>query len=190
MNPQFTTPHWLAGLALAMGLASPALAVQYTQFQPAESQVEFTYSQMGVALHGSFNELRGEMSFDPAQPTAAQARFEIPVASVDIGMPEINEEVGKPEWFAASEHPLAIFELHNLEATGNDQYQASGTLDIKGTTQEIEVPVSFTGDATRGMLNGEFTLHRGDFAIGEGDWASDSVVAHEVNVRFQLVATP
>ncbi|MNI82144.1 hypothetical protein D3C73_1388250 [compost metagenome] len=38
-----------------------------------------------------------------------------------------------------------------------------------------------------GIFDGELTLERDNFKIGEGEWA-DSVVSNEINIRFRMVA--
>ncbi len=180
----------IASLAFSASLAAPAWAVEYTHFQPDDSRLEFTYRQMGVTLEGNFGTLQGELHFNPDNPEAASARIEVPVEQIDTGLPDANAEVGKPEWFAVSDHPLASFEVESVTPMGDNQFDVVGTLTIKGTSQAVTVPATFSGSDERGVFQGEFTLQRGDFAIGEGAWASDDVVANEVDVRFELVATP
>jgi polyisoprenoid-binding protein YceI len=49
------------------------------------------------------------------------------------------------------------------------------------------VPVVLKAENAIGIFNGELTLERDDFNIGEGEWA-DSVVSNEINIRFRMVA--
>ncbi|MNY35471.1 hypothetical protein D3C86_1698770 [compost metagenome] len=38
-----------------------------------------------------------------------------------------------------------------------------------------------------GIFDGELTLKRDDFKMGEGEWA-DNLVSNEINIRFRMVA--
>ena len=68
----------LSPLALAAALLPlSAQAIEYTQVQAAKSRVIFTYQQMGVAVDGHFRKFSGQLSFDPAKPTAARVSFDV-----------------------------------------------------------------------------------------------------------------
>ena len=52
------------------------------------------------------------------------------------------------------------------------------------------VPVVVADAAGKTSFTGSFTRNRVDFGIGEGLWAKDDVVAHEITIAFHLLATP
>ena len=39
-----------------------------------------------------------------------------------------------------------------------------------------------------GVFDGEFVLKRGDFKIGDGEWAGNSVVSDDIHIKFKMVA--
>ncbi|MNP63412.1 hypothetical protein D3C76_1588060 [compost metagenome] len=51
----------------------------------------------------------------------------------------------------------------------------------------MAVPVQLKADNTIGIFDGELTLERDDFKIGEGEWA-DTMVSNAINIRFRMVA--
>lgn len=47
------------------------------------------------------------------------------------------------------------------------------------------MPATFAAPGERRRSAGQFTIRRGDFAIGEGAWAAFDIVANDVTVRFR-----
>ncbi len=180
----------LAGLALLAALAAPhvASAAEYTAIDAAKSKLAFGYTQMGVPLEGEFKKFEAKLAFDPAKPEAARATLVVPVASVDAGFAEANDELGGKLWFDAASHPTARFESTSVKVLGPNRFEVRGPLTIKGRTREVTAPVTFTPQGKGGVLAGTFTLKRADFGIGEGMWADFGTVANEIRIDFQLAA--
>ena len=177
-------------LALALAALTPAaLAIEYTEVQPAKSTVNFVYKQMGVAVDGSFKRFSSQLSFDPAKPTAARASFDVELASVDTGAPEGDEEVAGKQWFNTRAFPTARFVSGNIKALGGNRYEVAGQLSIKGRTQPVVVPATFTPQGNSGIFEGSFTIRRADFSIGEGAWAKFDTVANDVQIKFRITAS-
>lgn len=175
-------------IALACVLPGAAQAVEYTQVQAEKSAIAFTYKQMGVAVDGRFRRFSSHLSFDPARPAAARAAFDVELASVDTGAPEGDEEVATIAWFNTRAFPSARFVSTGVRALGGNRYEVSGQLSIKGKTQEVVVPATFTAQGNSGVFDGSFTIRRGDFSIGEGSWAKFDIVANEVLIKFRITA--
>ena len=180
-------------LALASTLALAALipaaqAVEYTQVQPEKSAVNFVYKQMGVAVDGKFKKFSSTLSFDPAKPTAAKASFDVQLGSVDTGAPEGDDEVAGKAWFNTKAFPTARFVSGGVKAHGGNKYGVAGQLTIKGKTQDVIVPATFTPQGNSGVFDGSFTIRRADFTIGEGAWAKFDIVANDVLIKFRITA--
>jgi len=175
-------------LALALATAFSAQAVEYTQVQPDKSAINFTYKQMGVAVDGKFRKFTSQLNFDPTKPTAAKATFEVELASVDTGAPEGDQEVAGKPWFNTKAFPTAKFVSGTVKPLGGNRYEVAGELSIKGKTQPVVVPATFTAQGNSGVFEGSFTLRRADFSIGEGSWAKFDIVANDVVVKFRITA--
>ncbi len=176
-------------LALALATAFSAQAVDYTQVQPDKSAINFTYKQMGVAVDGQFRKFASQLNFDPAKPTAAKATFEVELASVDTGAPEGDQEVAGKPWFNTKAFPTARFVSGTVKPLGGNKYEVAGQLTIKGKTQDVVVPATFTSQGNSGVFDGSFTIRRADFSIGEGSWAKFDIVANDVLIKFRITAT-
>ncbi len=175
-------------LALALATAFSAQAVEYTQVQPDKSAINFTYKQMGVAVDGKFRKFTSQLNFDPTKPTAAKATFEVELASVDTGAPEGDQEVAGKPWFNTKAFPTAKFVSGTVKPLGGNKYEVGGQLTIKGKTQDVVVPATFTPQGNTGVFDGNFTIRRADFSIGEGSWAKFDIVANDVVIKFRITA--
>lgn len=183
-----TTIKRYFGIAILL-LASQASAQEYNRVQTNESAVTFGYRQMGVAMDGKFGKFAAKIAFDPARLDKANARIDIDIASIDTGVDEADAEaVGKP-WFNARTYPTASFVSSGIKALGGERYQATGKLSIKGRTQEVTTPVTFTSSGARGVFEGSFGIKRLDYAIGEGEWADVGAVANEIQIKFHIVVS-
>lgn len=178
----------VAGLAFALGGVTHAQT--YGQLQPEESQVAFTFEQMGVRMDGQFRQFEAKLSFDPAQPEQGSAQIDVALASVDLGSPDFDSEAMGPDWFNVQNFPRATFVSSGIRQTAPNQYDVAGTLTIKGQSQSISVPASFENDGVKGVFQGQFTIERGQFKIGEGSWEKFDIVANDVTVKFRITALP
>ncbi len=190
MKTAFFRPLALVA-ALSLGLPAAASAVEYTALDAPASSVTFAYSQMNVKMDGRFGELKApELNFDPARPEAARVAIEVMLASIDAGYDEANAELEKDEWLATAAHPLAAFTSNQVQALGDGRYQVTGDLTIKGITQPVTAPFTFTQDRDAGVFEGGFTFQRADFGVGEGQWKDFGIVANEIGITFRVVARP
>ncbi len=179
----------MKSLIVAIACAgSLAQAAEFTQVQPQQSRIDFAYKQMGVAMDGQFKRFSSTLSFDPAKPANAKAAFDVDLSSIDTGGAESDEEVAGKSWFNTKVFPKASFVSTAVRPLPNNRYEVSGKLSIKGTTQDIVVPASFTPQGKSGVFEGSFTIRRGDFSIGEGPWAKFDIVANDVQVKFRITA--
>lgn len=175
-------------LAFALATAFAAQAAEYTQVQADKSAINFTYKQMGVAVDGKFKRFSSQLAFDPARPASASASFDVDLASVDTGAPEGDDEVAGKPWFNTKAFPTARFVSTGVKPLGGNKYEVAGQLSIKGKTQAVVVPATFTAQGKSGAFDGSFSIRRADFAIGEGSWAKFDIVANDVLIKFHITA--
>lgn len=189
MNPKTLHSITLAA-ALSVGMLGTAAAAPYTTLNVENSHVTFGYSQMNVKMDGNFGQVKAtEFNFDPASPEAAKVSIEIPLASIDAGYAEANAELEKNEWLDLANHPIAGFRSTKVESLGDNRYEVTGQLTVKGNTKEVSVPFTVTEKDESATFEGQFTFPRAHFGIGEGPWGDFSIVANDIQIRFSLVAT-
>lgn len=174
---------------LSLGIWGSANAVEYTSLDSKASSVTFGYSQMSVKMDGKFGELKAtELSFDPAHPEAAKVSIEVVLGSVDAGYAEANTELAKEEWLALNKHPLATFTSTKVQALGDNRYEVTGDLSIKGITKQVKAPFTFKEEGNTGIFDGTFTFQRAGFGVGEGQWKDFGIVANDIEISFHIVS--
>lgn len=182
------TAPFLAALMLALAATGSAQASEYNRFKADKSAVWFVFKQMNVPVEGRFKRIRGRLDFDPARPANGRAEVELDLAGIDAGSAEANDEVAGKLWFNAKAYPTARFVVATIKPLGNNRYDVSGKMSIKGRTRDVGAAATFRQDGGSAVFEGGFTLKRADFGIGEGIWADFNTVANDVQIRFRLVA--
>jgi polyisoprenoid-binding protein YceI len=172
---------WL--LAAFAAASAPAAAQTLVA---AQSSIDFTSRQMGVPVDGRFKQFDAQVRFDPRKPETGRIAFTVHLASVSLGVAEVEAEVARPGWFDSQKFPQAWFESTALKAVGPGQYEVSGRLSLKGATRALVVPVTLTPNGSHTTASGSFVLKRLEFRIGDGEWSDTSLVANDVQVRFKL----
>lgn len=176
------------GGIVSLSLAFTAHAQQ--KLVPAQSEIIFVATQMGVPLDGKFGKFEAQIAIDMKKPEAGKIAFTIDLGSAAVGDAETAKELKKPDWFNVGKFPFATFSSTSIKQTGVGKLEVEGTLSIKGNAKPLSVPVTLTPGASGvTFAQGGFSLKRVDFKIGEGDWADVSIVANNVVIRFKLAVT-
>jgi len=170
-------------LATAALLATGAHAQQVV---PAQSEISFVSKQMGVPVEGKFKQWTAQIAFDPKKAEAGKVGFTIQTGSASFGAAETDAEVPKPAWFNVAKFPQASFTSSAIKPLGGGKFEVRGKLALKGSTQDVVVPVAVTQAGAASTATGSFVIKRLDFKIGEGEWADTSMVANDVTVKFKL----
>ena len=180
-----TRPLLAAGALL---IAAAALAAPL-KTDPAKSSVTATFKQMNVPLDAQFKRFSAQVDYDPAKPEAAKATVEIDTASLDVGDPTENAEVGKKEWFNVRQYPKASFVSTAIKPAGAGKLNVSGKLTIKGKTTDVAFPLTVKSEGSRHTFEGALPIKRLTYNIGEGEWKDTSIVADDVVIKFRVSAT-
>jgi len=175
-------------LVLGSGLLGAAQAAEYTQVDAAASRIAFTYKQMQVGMNGSFAKFDTTLRFDPAHPEKAQATVKVTLASVDAGSKPATSSATTKEWLDVAGSPLAVFESTQVKSLGNQRFEATGTLTIKGKSQPASSTFTVKEQGKTAVLEGTLPLKRTAFGIGEGAWSDTSIVADEIQVSYRITA--
>ena len=150
-----------------------------TQIPTGTYTIDPTHSRIGfVARHamvtkvrGSFNEFDGTGSFDAANPTAAQLQLTIKAASIDTRNADRDGHLRSNDFFDMDTYPEISFVSTAVEQTGDDEYQVTGDLTIKGVTKPVTIEFEQTGSARdpfgnlRVGFEGETTINRKDWGL-------------------------
>jgi polyisoprenoid-binding protein YceI len=178
----------LRWILAATTVASLVLGAAHAQVDTSKSTVTATSKQMNVPVDGTFKKFAAQLSFDPAKPAAGSAKLSIDTASYDLGDESYNAQVRGKEWFDAAQYPNATFVSSAIAPAGGNQFKVSGTLTIKGKSENVTVPVTVAQQGSTQSFDGALPIKRSQFDIGTGEWKDTSVVADEVVIKFHIVA--
>lgn len=176
--------------SLAIGVAPPAAAACWVPV-PADNSIVFNTTQAGAPFQGQFKSFDGLVCLDQGDARNNHMRVSVQTASVDTGLPELDEALRGSDFFDTSRWPQANFESESVKALDAGHYQVTGNLTLRDVTREITVPFTFTSVAGgRARLEGKLAFKRLDYHIGLGQWSGTRWVGNEVEVAFSVMLKP
>jgi polyisoprenoid-binding protein YceI len=191
---------WIPAFAgmTALLLLPPALAAETApkwNVMHSQSSIAFRPKQMGTEFRGTFDLFAADIAFDPANLEGSRVLVEIHVSKVSTGASDRDEALRSGDWFDVTKYPTARFEAARFRKTGDDTFEAEGTLTIKDITQPVVLPfrLSIVKDDSgkrTATVDGSLVLDRSLYRLGTGQWADKTIVANEVPVDIHIVALP
>lgn len=129
----------ITAAAAALALAQPALAAETYVFDRKHTNIQFQWNHFGFSTTSAeFEEFSGELQFHPDDVTQSSIDVTIDLASVDSGFDTFNGHLTeKEEWFNTNKYPEATFKSTEIESVGENQYEVTGNLTLKGVTKEV-----------------------------------------------------
>ncbi len=140
---KFTTTL-LSGLLLA---AAPASATDFS-VMAGTSSASFTSDALLETIHGTTSGLSGSISVDLADPGTATGNVTFAATGLRTGNDMRDEHLHSDDWLGSGDVTFAITGVdigsaaltHGATATAT----VTGTLTIKGTSQDVSAPANVT----------------------------------------------
>jgi polyisoprenoid-binding protein YceI len=175
--------------ALLVTFVGVAAAAEW-RVDPTASRLTFIGTQAGSPFEGSFEKFSASIRFDESDLAASKVVVVIDMASARTVNAQGDAAVKGQDWFAVATYPKAQFETKAFRHVGGNRYEADATLTIRDVAKPVVLPFALTKveEATRAA--GDLVINRTDYGVGQGQWASPQLVAHDVTIRFDLLATP
>ncbi|MCK6417605.1 MAG: YceI family protein, partial [Alphaproteobacteria bacterium] len=172
-----------------------AQAVQNEWFIVSDkSQINFTATQNGQAFTGTFPSLRGRIVFNPEKLADSLAEITIDINALKTGSAERDQQAKAEDWFDTARFPVATFKTTSFApGAADDSYVAQGRLDLRGVSVPVTLPFTLEIDGNTeeriAYMTSHLTLNRQDFGIGQGQWADEKTIGHDVKIDVQVTAT-
>ena len=178
------------------GAATEVLSGEYT-FDPAHSRIGFVARHaMVTKVRGRFNDVDGKGWFDADDPSRSRLEVTIRATSIDTGNADRDAHLRSNDFFDMETYPEIRFVSTGVEATGDDHFEVTGDLTIKGTTRPVTIDFELTGTALdpfgnrRLGLEGSATVNRKDWGVA---WnapleAGGVLVGEKVVLEFDVSA--
>ena len=150
---------------------------------------------MVTKVRGTFNEFEGTAVVGE---NLADAKVEVKIAanSVDTRNEQRDEHLRSNDFFGSEEHPEITFVSTSVTPTGDDSFDLTGDLTIKGITKSVTVPFEFEGVATDPFGN-QRAGFEGDVKVSRKDWGIEwnaaletggVLVSEKVTLEFEVSA--
>jgi len=143
------------------------------QIDPAHSAAQFKLRHMGIAnIKGEFDEVSGNVSYDPADPSKSSIEVSINAASISTRAPKRDEHLKAPDFLNVAEHPHITFKSKSVSSSGNGSFKVLGDLSIRGVSKEVTLTVDGLSDEVKdpwGMMRrgaeAKTRINRNDFGL-------------------------
>jgi polyisoprenoid-binding protein YceI len=179
---------------MAAAAASPALADTWV-VDTAHSEASFQVQHLMVSkVRGRFNDFDGTIQANAANPAASSVEFRIKTASVDTDHADRDKHLRSADFFDVLKHPEITFKSTKVAPRGDNRFDVTGVLTIRGVAKEVVLPVTYVGAVKDPWGNEKagfetaLTLSRKDYGLvwNKALEAGGVVVGDEVRVTINL----
>lgn len=177
MKQNIASPLLAAALlAAALPLAAepavgPGAATGTWAVDKAHSEVGFQVRHLMARVRGSFGDFDGAVTVDAARPEASSVSFTVKTASVSTNEPKRDEHLRSADFFDAARFPEIRFVSRSFRKAGENRYDVTGDLTLRGVTKQVTLPVTFLGiqkdpwGNEKAGFETAVTLNRKDFGV-------------------------
>ncbi|WP_343345037.1 YceI family protein [Sphingomicrobium sp. XHP0239] len=182
------------------GTADPsAVAAGTYSTDPAHTLVQWSVSHFGFNPYwGSFGDVEGTLTIDPANLADAELDVSIPIGSVAVVSEGLRDHLlrpgadgGDPDFFGP-EPGMARFVSYDVRPTGPTSATIHGRLTMLGETQNVAIAAQFTGAGANPMnqaqtigFTGRARIMRSDFGVNYALPAISDEVDLTISAAFE-----
>ncbi|HVX18751.1 MAG TPA: YceI family protein [Acidimicrobiales bacterium] len=164
---------------------------------PAHSRLGFVARHaMVTKVRGSFTDVEGSGYFDADNPENSKFQVTVKATSVSTGNADRDAHLRSNDFFDMDTYPEITFVSAAVKADGDNEYQVTGDLTIKGVTKPITFDLELSGPVDdpfghqRIGLEGSTTVNRKDWGV---NWnaaleAGGVLVSEKVTLEFDVAA--
>jgi polyisoprenoid-binding protein YceI len=182
---------------LILGAASFAAtryaAISWT-IDKSHTSITFEAKHFFTNVPGAFESYEAEVNFDPENLEESSINVQIDVRSINTKNERRDGHLQSADFFQSDMYPYITFSSDNIVSTGDNNFEAYGTLTIKDVSTDFVMPFTLLGimdspwqeNTLIAGFESEFSLLRNDYNVGTGDWISDAVVGDEIKVMIDV----
>jgi polyisoprenoid-binding protein YceI len=157
------------------------------QYKPIDqgSEVNFTVTNFGFDVSGSFTGLQGSIGIDQQNPANDSFDISIDANTVKTDNSMRDNHLRGEGYFAVNSYPRIRLVSTQVSATArNGVYEFRGQLTIKGTTKNVSFPFTMMSAGDGLLFTGTFAINRKDFGVG-----GISTIGNEVHINVKVLTT-
>jgi polyisoprenoid-binding protein YceI len=151
----------------------------------SQSVISFVGGSSIVDHEGKFTKYTASVDLDDAEPAnleKATITAEIDLTSVETDSKGLDGHMQKADFFNTASGSVSTFSSTSIVAKGDNMYDVTGDLTLKGMTKRI----SFEAEITNDYLTATYDLPRKEWGIGN-DQYKDKLLDEFVPVTVKLV---
>jgi polyisoprenoid-binding protein YceI len=185
-------------VAASLALAAPSLHAATYTLEPDYTQGVFRWNHLGFSSPAAqFAQGNGSLEFDPADPAKSSVTVTIPLASLNTGVPALDDDFRSTDFFDIARFPTATFTSTKvLKGGAPDQLKVTGDLNLHGVTKPVTLDVTVVKIGTNPRSNlptvgfdATTMLKRSDFGLGKYvPQVSDDIQLHIISQAVEATA--
>ncbi len=155
----------------------------------------FEINHLGFSTFiGSFDSFDAALDFDPENVGNSSLEVIVDMNSLDVNLPDFEEELKGSNWFDVAQFPQAIYRTTSfVEARDENTFVFAGDLTLHGETAPVNLVVDFNGGG-RNVLTRSYTLGfeasasflRSDFGVSRfTNFGVGDEINLDINVEFR-----
>jgi polyisoprenoid-binding protein YceI len=179
---------------LAASGAAFAEPITYT-LDPTHTQVAFSIDRFGFnRVLGRFEDVRGELILDEANPANSSVRATIQVASVDSSNDTRDGHLRGDRWLNAAQFPTIEFRSTAVRQTGAQTAEVTGDLVMLGQSHPVTLNVTLNKiGATPNPPNSRAAGFSATGSLTRSAWgssAAQNLIGDAVSINIEALAIP
>lgn len=188
-----SAPLAASGQTVQQSTTGPATAAALGEhgwaILPDISRLQFQAVLYNAPFTGEFGDFDGKIIFNPDDLSTAKADITVRLSDVSTGDADRDSNIVGAEWFDTALFPVARYVTRHFEKAEGNNYVAVGDLTIRDQTMPLVIPFTLDIENNTAHMKAEIELDRTAFGIGQGQWADEATVKHDVKVMIDLKAT-
>ncbi len=130
------------------------MAITKWSIDKAHSEVQFKAKHLVIStVSGQFNEFDAGLELEGDDLESANAWFEADVNSISTGVTDRDNHLKSADFFDGETYPKITFKSNEIRKRGDNMYEMTGDLTIRGITKPISLNVEYGGSMKDGYGN-------------------------------------
>jgi len=158
--------------------------------------IQFRIKHIFSTVFGYFPDFDGTIRFDPEHLDQSKFEFTVQIKTINTPNAKRDTHLRSNDFFAADKYPVMTFTSSKITHKQDNTYQVSGTMTIKDTAKDMNIPFVFHGTTPSPFdkkqivagFDTAFSLDRLAFGVGDGKFFTMGVVGDVVDVTISVEA--
>jgi len=157
--------------------------VLYAQTSNIRSNVRFEIRNAGFKVEGTLNGWEGVITFYPDNLERSKVSASVQVETIDTGIEARDKHLRGEDYFEIENYPKIYLVSKSFSRIDPNNFTGIFDLTIKAVTKEITIPLIFSKEGSKTILEGDFELDRLDYGVG----GKSFILSKKVKVILEAV---